>query len=115
MYEVGKIYIWQNCRGRGAHLEGTETRVTSGPIRALTSVGPRYIQLTDTVDDGGFTVVALAGELRPKHIPAGERETMALFAEPMPPRSTSGDAKEKTADAMLAQLRRMLRFQRKGF
>jgi hypothetical protein len=117
MYEVGKVYTWHSIEGRYAYLNGTETVITGRSMPFLMADGSlRTLQPTSTRDpDDGATVAACAGYLRPKVVPSGERETMALFAEPMLPRSTSGDAKEKTADAMLAQLRRMLRFQRKGF
>lgn len=83
MYEVGKIYIWQNLAGYYAVLNGTECTVI-GPVtryRNLQLGGLMYAQPTDTQSPtrAGATMVACRGDLRPKDIPSGEQSVRDLF------------------------------------
>lgn len=76
MYEIGKVYVWQNLR-EYAHLNGTETTVT-GPLEAfnykhLPGVHFWYCE-TDTVLDDGWVLWASRNELRPKNPPVEQIE-----------------------------------------
>lgn len=85
MYEIGKVYIWQNL-AKGAHLNGTECTVV-GPVKKLLCPVNNEIwmgQETDTVDPrDGKIVYAEAGKLRPKNPPTGEQKIRSMF-EPKP-------------------------------
>lgn len=83
MYEIGKVYVWQNLV-EYAYLNGTDTTVTSGPILALDVDSGQFLrgQRTDTTVDG-ITFAAQAGDLRPKNPPPGEQLIRDLFIEPV--------------------------------
>lgn len=85
MYEVGRVYVWQNCSGVYAHLNGVETTVTSLPIEfiGITYQHKRIGQRTDTIGPSGNTVMAERGDLRPKNPPTGEQKIRSMF-EPKP-------------------------------
>jgi hypothetical protein len=86
VYEVGKVYIWQNQVGEDAFLNDQETTVLAGPWDFIHKLdGKRFTGwLTDTYDpnyphDPGNRIIALAGDLRPKDSPKGEQKIMAMF------------------------------------
>lgn len=83
MYEIGKVYIWQNQVGDGAYMNGTETTVTGAPITGHDPFSGAYFpaQPTDTLCSAGRVVHALAGRLRPKNPPPGEQLVRDLFAQ----------------------------------
>lgn len=85
MYEIGKVYIWQNQVGPLAHLNDTECTVLDHPhevwcvIKQLHAWGQRTDSPCDNGDNYYFAEV---GDLRPKKPPRGERSIMALFRAP---------------------------------
>lgn len=81
MYEIGKVYIWQNLVGPMQHLNGTECTVL-GPPMLFPGLTPG--QLTDTLarDDPTLSIYAERGDLRPKNPPLGERSIMDRFKLP---------------------------------
>jgi len=82
MYEVGKVYIWQNMRKTLASLNGTECTVIGAPKQYKDPDGTLFIgQATDAVHPlvERLGVAATYGTLRPKNPPAGERFIMGLF------------------------------------
>lgn len=85
MYEIGRVYVWQNLKS-GAHLNGTEC-VVLGPVRRLRcpNTGDIWMgQETDTIDPlDGQVVYAEKGKLRPKNPPTGEQKIRSMF-EPKP-------------------------------
>lgn len=87
MYEIGKVYIWQNQVAEFAYLNGKETTVIGGPAECVdTFTGKASIGWkTDTPytrsDSDGFFYAA-AGELRPKDPPKGEQSILDLFKLP---------------------------------
>lgn len=92
MYEIGKVYIWQNQAGAFAALNGTETTVIGPPMRrpdALFNANTIF-QETDTPPPDYLRAMvstnALAGpgDLRPKDPPPGERTVRAMFKLPEP-------------------------------
>jgi hypothetical protein len=86
MYEVGRVYIWQNCTGDLACLNGTETIVLEAASRYLSDKGRwEFGCLTDTQDplgDPEVEVYAEPGDLRPKYPPSGEQSVLDLFKRP---------------------------------
>lgn len=74
MYEIGKVYIWQNLDGPDIYLNGTETLVM-GPMRRCRDQFDNFVmaQLTSTPHVSGRKMGAQRGMLRPKHIPPGEQ------------------------------------------
>lgn len=90
MYEIGRVYIWQNQVAQFTHLNGTETTVTGPPVRGDLLMWRRssWYWPTDTVVPlayrlaGADAVFAEAGDLRPKNDPTGERGIMDLFKLP---------------------------------
>lgn len=85
MYEIGKVYIWQNCPGVKAKFNGMETTVTTAMTDIYVNQHDVTIraQWTDTLGDDGYFVGALPGQLRPKNPPNGERKVMEQF-QPKP-------------------------------
>lgn len=70
MYVVGWSYVWQNCEGENAFLNGRKTTVVGPPEEWVDQETLEIIwaQITDTVCEGsksGF-FVATAGRLTPK-------------------------------------------------
>jgi hypothetical protein len=89
MYEVGKVYIWQNQVGECAALNGTETTVLEGPFVWITTVtqARQTGWLTDSYLPGEEKndpnqMVAFFGDLRLKDPPNGEKIIMELFKQP---------------------------------
>lgn len=84
MYEVGKIYVWQNLK-RATHLNGKETTVI-GDIqlcRDLLTGDLFYAQDTDTPPEEGEDFAAAAeGQLRLKNPPSGEKSISEMFSKP---------------------------------
>lgn len=82
MYEIGKIYIWQNLVGIYAALNGAETAVTAGMITCRDQFG-NFVQAqpTDTLIFGK-PAGAMPGMLRPKNPPSGEQLVRDLFSKP---------------------------------
>jgi hypothetical protein len=88
MYEVGKVYVWQNQVGDCEYLNGSETTVIRplGPRfkRPEYGIGIEKAWETDTKHRAsGYCVEAYFGELRPKNPPPGEQLVRDLF-EPKP-------------------------------
>ncbi len=86
MYEIGKIYIWQNLREH-SQLNGMETTVL-GPMELFEHKNfPGTLRFhyceTDTILSDGRVLYATFGELRPKQNPEGERKVMDQF-QPKP-------------------------------
>lgn len=87
MYEIGRVYVWQNRTGDAARLNGQETividraRITKDRITGRIAL----TQMTDTpsVTNLGGYVSAEHGELRPKNPPPGEQKIRSMF-EPKP-------------------------------
>ena len=87
MYEVGKVYIWQNVTERGyEYLNGSETTVI-GPAKnmcSLISGETSYAQETDSYCKRyKVNCSAKAGKLRPKNPPSGEQLVRDMF-QPKP-------------------------------
>lgn len=83
MYEINRIYIWQNLVGKFAHLNGVETTVT-GECIVLGLEGGSVIVMwpTDTTipgSKGECFLFAEKGDLRPKYPPSGEESILSLF------------------------------------
>lgn len=88
MYQIGKVYIWQNMVAINESLNGTECTVIGPPVEAtdwLTNLKV-LVQETDTltysrVGACHMNVHAHLGknQLRPKHSPAGEQSVLDLF------------------------------------
>lgn len=89
MYEVGKIYIWQNQVGEYAYLNGTETTVLKGPDPTLRRATGKVEMCWETDSHPPssqsithYVMVAFVGDLRPKDPPKGEKIIMELFKQP---------------------------------
>jgi hypothetical protein len=90
MYEIGRVYIWQNQQGGRAWLNGLETMVLSNQLELAHSVSlgyARWGQPTATKSRNptvtlGY-VLASKGDLRPKNPPTGEQKIRSMF-EPKP-------------------------------
>lgn len=85
MYEIGRVYIWQNQVAGYARINGQETTVT-GSAREVRGVDGRVFvgQRTDTPGvfyTKGF-IFAERGDLRPKNPPSGEKSISDLFKAP---------------------------------
>lgn len=83
MYEIGRVYIWQNLREH-VGFNGTETTVI-GPMEAFEYKGGGqqfYYCETDTVLDDGRALWATRGQLRPKNPPSGEQSILDLLRVP---------------------------------
>lgn len=86
MYEVGKVYIWQNRVGDAAVLNGMETTVLGKSSGRDLETGEYFNGWqTDTPSSkfSGMNISAKAGELRLKNPPRGEQKIRDLF-EPKP-------------------------------
>ncbi len=81
MYEIGKVYIWQNQVGEYAVLNGTEcTPVEPAGMWGLTKHSAILGQLVDTWWDGVPNgMVAFRDDLRPKNPPPGEQLINEMF------------------------------------
>lgn len=80
MYELGRVYIWQNQFGEMAHLNDTETTVLTRPLAVNTDGGRRIVaQVTDSPAPPGMYTMAEPGDLRPKNPPSGERKINDMF------------------------------------
>lgn len=88
MYEVNRVYIWNLTPDSRLYsqLNGTETTVTGPkePFRNVFSGEVCWGWSTDTPDPtgAGLVVAALAGQLRPKDPPTGEKRILDLFHQP---------------------------------
>jgi len=85
MYEIGRVYVWQNLPP-SPHSEvqnGSECTVV-GPPKYMENKAREWVvgQPTDSFD-GGDRMWALAGNLRPKNPPTGEKKIRSMF-EPKP-------------------------------
>lgn len=78
LYEVGRVYVWQNQRWPFERLNGLQTIVT-GNIEHFDVIG-RNGQETDTIwQSGGSPMIAEAGDLRAKNPPPGELSVLNQF------------------------------------
>lgn len=88
MYQVDRVYIWQNQVGELAYLNGTETTVIDAEMRFLTPEGRSErgwpTDTTKVVDGVVWVYFAQAGDLRPKDLPPGEQSILNLFKQPEP-------------------------------
>lgn len=87
MYEIGKVYIWQNQIGSMVYLNGTECSVVARPQRVWCVINKLHAwgQQTDSpCPNEGNYYFAEPGDLRPKDPPptTGERSVMDLFRVP---------------------------------
>lgn len=83
MYEVGKVYVWQNQVGAYAHFNGTECTPDepAALYRHILTLEVRWAQHVVLADGNGW--LAERGDLRPKTPPTGEKKIRSLF-EPKP-------------------------------
>lgn len=86
MYEINKIYVWQNQVGEYASLNGVETTVVSEAFDFTlhSTFETRIAWQTDTYAPGCPRIeenrmVAFVGDLRPKDPPSGEQKILELF------------------------------------
>ena len=83
-YEVGAVYIWQNCN-IATYLNGRETTVI-GDVEQRVDISTGelyYAQDTDTdPEDGEQYASAEKGQLRPKFPPSGEKSISEMFSKP---------------------------------
>lgn len=88
MYEVGKVYIWQNQVKEKEYINGTECTVTSHPKKQWSiAVGNCIAQDTDKKWKD-LIIVTRAGDLRPKNLPSGEKLVRDMF-QPKPVMETA--------------------------
>lgn len=84
IYEIGRVYIWQNLK-IDTHLNGKETTVI-GNIKKYQDISTGvlyYAQDTDTPpEDGEEFAPAEEGQLRPKFPPSGEKSISEMFSKP---------------------------------
>ncbi|WP_290872081.1 hypothetical protein [Aquabacterium sp.] len=83
IYEIGRVYIWQNQTGEMAFLNGTECTVVGHMeyFKILNRDDWEWGQETDSFDhESDF--MAQAGDLRPKDPPPGEKSISDLFKLP---------------------------------
>lgn len=83
MYKEGVVYIWQNQVGVMACLNGVETMIDCGPNPPCKYVDKVWwgTQTSDPTFPGSL-VIAVAGDLREKYPPSGERSILELFKQP---------------------------------
>lgn len=80
MYEIGKVYIWQNQVGELAYINETECTVLGPPLEFLMNDGRLLIgQITDTECTVNGGIFAERGDLRPKNPPPGEQLINEMF------------------------------------
>lgn len=81
MYEIGKVYIWQNQVRQYAKLNGTECTVVDEAKNFLMPDGRTARgQLTDTPGSNPANrMFAERGDLRPKNPPSGEQLINEMF------------------------------------
>lgn len=83
LYEVGRVYVWQNQRAHYEHLNGLETTVTGDIVQS--GFDGRSGQQTDTISQfTGSPIMAEAGDLRAKSPPQGEQSVLDQFKAPEP-------------------------------
>lgn len=84
MYEIGRVYIWQNQVGVMGHINGTECTLTGSSMRYRSVLDGQWRDgwPTDTLAPPGLTAFAEPGDLRPRDTPSGERRVLDLFREP---------------------------------
>jgi len=84
-YEVGRVYVWQNCTGRWSYLNGKETTVIGSARQYISDENKVHVgQETDTpsVNFPLQFIMALPGDLRPKRPPPGEQSVLDMFKQP---------------------------------
>lgn len=79
--KVGEIVVWQNCTGKYAYLNGTETQITGGLAERLGGeLGWVICYRTNTIGYHGTPLLALPFELRRRKPPTtGEQSVLAMF------------------------------------
>jgi len=88
MYEVGKIYIWQNQVGEYAYLNETETMVLGGPFNSYSGSTGKPVVEWETDSEipsrfpNHFAMMAFAGDLRLKEPPPGQAKIVDMFKLP---------------------------------
>lgn len=86
MYEINKVYIWQNQVGKYAVLNGTETTVIDGPF----APNQEFINKKDPwwetnslppgeTDLNEHYMIAHPGDLRLKEPPSGQVKILEMF------------------------------------
>lgn len=89
MYEIGKVYIWQNQVGPMSSFNGQECTVLGPPIPLPVDIfggAPGLGQMTDFVWEYlgvPYRAFAVKGDLRPKNPPSGEQSILSLFTQPV--------------------------------
>lgn len=84
MYEIGRVYIWQNQVGEWAYVNGSETTVL-GPVEEYRGKDSGMLYKGQRVDSPmllPWHTYAQPGDLRPKNPPPGERKINELFRAP---------------------------------
>lgn len=83
LYDVGRVYVWQNLRWPYECLNGLDTTVTDDILHC--DVTGRNGQQTDTIwQCSGSPMIAEAGDLRSKNPPSGELSVLDQFKSPEP-------------------------------
>lgn len=81
MYEIGKVYIWQNQVDEYEFLNGTECIPIEPPCWYV--YNGTFIEVYGQRVEGEIEMVAFRGDLRPKNPPSGEKKVMEQF-QPKP-------------------------------
>lgn len=86
MYEINKVYIWQNQVGQYAALNGTETTVVDGPFLPSNENNNKKDNWweTDSLPPGCTDLnldymIAFPGDLRLKEPPKGQALILNMF------------------------------------
>jgi hypothetical protein len=78
LYEIGRVYVWQNQRWPYESLNGVETTVT-GDIEHCEVTGRSGQQTATIWQSSGSPLIAEAGDLRVKNPPPGELSILDQF------------------------------------
>lgn len=82
MYEIGRVYIWQNQVGEASAYNGTECTVLEAEQWHETPSGELKLGQM-VITQCGKIKGAQRGDLRPKNPPTGEQKIRSMF-EPKP-------------------------------
>jgi hypothetical protein len=82
MYEIGRVYIWQNQTGKYARINGVECTPTESPARYRHNATGQIVWSQPVTNVDGERWLAMRGDLRPKNPPAGERSITDMFKVP---------------------------------
>jgi hypothetical protein len=81
MYQIGKVYTWQNQVGGDEWMNGLETTVTGAKVRYVDVFGAVIEGWpTDMSEQPNCIIIAMPGDLRPRgEPPSGEQIVTELF------------------------------------